>query len=61
MADSAKMVTAIARMLGVKQDENDADMVRSACVEGAFERMALVEAAAEKQGFCKNINCGSTF
>ena len=46
MADSTKMVTAIARMLGVEQDENDANLVRSACAEGAFERVALVEAAA---------------
>ncbi|MDA0230530.1 MAG: double-strand break repair helicase AddA [Proteobacteria bacterium] len=45
-ADSDKMVTAIARMLGAKQDENETDLVRSACVESEFERTALVEAAA---------------
>jgi ATP-dependent helicase/nuclease subunit A len=44
--DSAKMVAAIARMLGVRQDENDTDLVHSACAEDAFERPALVAAAA---------------
>jgi len=45
-ADSAKMVKAAARLLGVKKNETDAGLVRSACAEGAFARNALVQAVA---------------
>ena len=45
-ADSAQMVTAIGRLLGVAKQENDAGLVGSACAEDAFERAALVQAAA---------------
>ncbi|HJN59638.1 MAG TPA: double-strand break repair helicase AddA [Alphaproteobacteria bacterium] len=37
---------AIARMLGVRKGESDANLVMAACAEGAFERAKLIDAAA---------------